>query len=68
MVCHGRRMKLPGVFLAGKLESESMPWSESITIMETMDEVRKLGGLTYPEIIETTKYPVDMKARQPERV
>lgn len=55
-------------FLAGKLESESMPWSESITIMETMDEVRKLGGLTYPETIETTKYPMDMKAKQPEHV
>lgn len=51
-------------FLAGRLESESMPWSESITIMETMDEVRRLGGLTYPEIIETTKYPVDMQAKK----
>jgi hypothetical protein len=25
-------------------------------IMETMDEVRRQGGLTYPELIETAVY------------
>jgi hypothetical protein len=37
----------------GKLESETLEWEESILIMEVMDEVRKQGGLTYPELIET---------------
>jgi hypothetical protein len=50
-------------WLAGKLESEVMPWDESIAIMEVCDEVRRLGGLKYPDNIETTQYPVDMKAR-----
>jgi dihydrodiol dehydrogenase / D-xylose 1-dehydrogenase (NADP) len=29
-------------------------------IMEVMDEVRKQGGLVYPEKIETTKYPTQL--------
>ncbi|RFU32674.1 hypothetical protein B7463_g3647, partial [Scytalidium lignicola] len=37
----------------GKLESETLEWDESILIMEVMDEVRKQGGLKYPELIET---------------
>jgi predicted dehydrogenase len=40
----------------GKLESDGLNWEESITIMETMDEVRKQGDLTYPELIETAVY------------
>ena len=40
----------------GKLESESLEWEESIVIMETMDETRRQGGLTYPELIETAVY------------
>jgi len=40
----------------GKKESETLPWEESILIMETMDEVRKQGGLKYPELIETSVY------------
>ncbi|TQB68634.1 hypothetical protein MPDQ_003147 [Monascus purpureus] len=44
----------------GKLESDTMPWEESIVIMEVMDEVRRQGGLTYPEKIESTAYPVQM--------
>ena len=39
-----------------KVESESLSWEESIIIMETMDEVRKQGGLKYPEPIESTVY------------
>lgn len=42
----------------GKLESESMPWEESVVIMDVMDQVRKQGGLTYPESIESTVYPL----------
>ena len=47
----------------GKLESQGLSWAESTLIMEIMDDVRKKGGLTYPEAIETTKYPVDLKAK-----
>jgi hypothetical protein len=36
----------------GKIESETMPWDESIMIMEVMDEVRRQGGLKYPDEIE----------------
>ncbi|EED15049.1 dimeric dihydrodiol dehydrogenase, putative [Talaromyces stipitatus ATCC 10500] len=42
----------------GKLESERMPWEESIVIMEVMDEVRRQNGLVYPEKIESVEYPV----------
>ena len=42
----------------GKLESEGLTWEESIVIMETMDEVRKQGGLEYPEKLETLDYPL----------
>ncbi|KAJ5090391.1 hypothetical protein N7532_009075 [Penicillium argentinense] len=44
----------------GKLESEGLPWEESIVIMEVMDEVRKQGGLTYPQKIESTEYPLQL--------
>lgn len=54
-------------WLAGKLESETMSWKESIVIMETMDEVRKQGKLTYPDDIESTKYPLDLKKRDPNK-
>lgn len=33
---------------AGKLESDVMPWSESIAIMETMDRIRAQWGVRYP--------------------
>ena len=33
---------------AGKLESEIMPWSETIAIMETMDTIRAQWGVKYP--------------------
>lgn len=42
----------------GALESKVLGWEESIVIMETMDEVRRQGGLKYPLKIETTDYPV----------
>lgn len=37
----------------GKKESATLPWSESIVIMETMEEVLKQGGVEYPELITT---------------
>ncbi|KAF2238466.1 NAD(P)-binding protein [Viridothelium virens] len=42
-----------------KLESDGMSWSESIVIMDAMDEVRKQNSLVYPEKIESTKYPLE---------
>ncbi|KAF4119408.1 Oxidoreductase family, NAD-binding Rossmann fold [Geosmithia morbida] len=33
---------------AGRKESEIMPWSETIRVMEIMDEVRRQGGTVYP--------------------
>lgn len=36
----------------GKLESQVIPWEESILTMELLDEARKQGGLTYPDSIE----------------
>lgn len=38
----------------GKIESETMPWKESILVMEVLDEVRKQNSLTYPDSIEST--------------
>lgn len=40
----------------GKQESSGIPWQESLVIMETMDEVRRQGGLVYPDLIETDVY------------
>lgn len=37
-----------------------MGWDESVVIMETMDQVRQQGGITYPDKIETTAYPVSL--------
>jgi predicted dehydrogenase len=36
---------------------------ESLVIMETMDEVRRAGGMKYPEVIESTEYPLTMKGK-----
>jgi predicted dehydrogenase len=40
----------------GKKESKSMPWSESIVIMEVMESALKQGGVEYPELITTDVY------------
>ena len=34
--------------LAGKKQSDIMPWAETIRVMELMDEVRRQGGTVYP--------------------
>jgi dihydrodiol dehydrogenase / D-xylose 1-dehydrogenase (NADP) len=46
--------------LEGRKEGKYEGLAESILIMEVMDEVRKQGGLKYPENIETTKYPTQL--------
>ncbi|KAK0704980.1 hypothetical protein B0H67DRAFT_649371 [Lasiosphaeris hirsuta] len=40
----------------GKVESETLPWSESIVIMEVMEEALRQGGVTYPELITSDVY------------
>lgn len=42
----------------GKVESSVLGWEESCVIMGVMDEVRRQGGVKYPENIESTEYPV----------
>lgn len=43
----------------GKKESEVLSLEESVVIMKVMDEVRKQGGLVYPEKLETLDYPIE---------
>ena len=40
----------------GKKESATLPLSESIVIMETMEEALRQGGIVYPELITTDVY------------
>lgn len=54
-------------WLAGKLESEVMPWDEMVLMMEVVDEVRRQGGLTFPENIETTQFPLKLHNRDPNK-
>lgn len=35
----------------GKKQSDTLPWQESIVIMETMESALRQGGVTYPELI-----------------
>ncbi|KAI1075587.1 hypothetical protein F5B20DRAFT_559510 [Whalleya microplaca] len=34
---------------SGKKESSIMPWSETVRVMEIMDEIRRQGGTKYPQ-------------------
>ncbi|GAB1312993.1 D-xylose 1-dehydrogenase (NADP(+)) [Madurella fahalii] len=40
----------------GKKESKTLPWTESITIMEVMEEALRQGGVKYPDLISTDVY------------
>jgi predicted dehydrogenase len=40
----------------GKKESKTMPWRESIVIMEVMEQALRQGGVAYPELITTGVY------------
>ncbi|KAJ5894919.1 hypothetical protein N7495_006610 [Penicillium taxi] len=60
---HGMYWEADEVFRClrdGKVESEGLPWEESLVIMEVMDEVRRQGGLEYPQEIESTEYPLQL--------
>lgn len=47
----------------GKLESEVIPWEESTLVMDVVDKIRSQIGVRYPEVIESTTYPLDLGAR-----
>lgn len=47
-------------FVEGRKEGKYEGLDESILIMEVMDEVRKQGGLVYPEKIESVDFPVQL--------
>ena len=49
--------------MSGSLGLFLHSWEESLVIMETMDEARKLAGLTYPEAIESLEYPLDLSVK-----
>ncbi|KAL2128257.1 hypothetical protein VTI74DRAFT_9445 [Chaetomium olivicolor] len=40
----------------GRKESQTLPWSESVVIMEVMEEALRQGGVEYPELISTDVY------------
>jgi predicted dehydrogenase len=40
----------------GRKESKSLPWSESLAIMDVMDETLRQGGVVYPELITSDVY------------
>jgi predicted dehydrogenase len=37
------------VVAAGRTESETMPWAETLRVMELLDEVRRQGGVIFPQ-------------------
>ncbi|KAL2167064.1 hypothetical protein VTG60DRAFT_1823 [Thermothelomyces hinnuleus] len=40
----------------GRKESATLPWSESIAIMEVMEEALRQGDVVYPDVISTDVY------------
>lgn len=44
----------------GRKEGSALGWEESVIMMEVMDEVRRQGGVRYPEEVETLEYPRDV--------
>lgn len=47
----------------GRLESVSLPWQETLLVMEILDEVRRANGLSFPDTIESDEYPLRMAAK-----
>lgn len=42
----------------GKIESEVMPWKETISILEVMDKALRSEGVVYPDSIDSTAHPL----------
>ena len=47
----------------GKLESETIPWEESIHVLEVADSIRRHANLAYPDAIETVEFPVQLSTK-----
>lgn len=43
--------------IEGRKEGRRLDLTETIAVMDVLDEVRRQGGLVYPESIETVEYP-----------
>ncbi|KAK6207830.1 nadp:d-xylose dehydrogenase [Colletotrichum tabaci] len=43
----------------GRLESEIMPWSESVLVMETMEQVLREAAVTYPDLIASHEFDAE---------
>eukprot|EP01103_Thecamoeba_quadrilineata_P002503 TRINITY_DN12454_c0_g1_i2.p1 TRINITY_DN12454_c0_g1~~TRINITY_DN12454_c0_g1_i2.p1 ORF type:complete len:271 (+),score=44.94 TRINITY_DN12454_c0_g1_i2:388-1200(+) len=52
--------EVANALIEGRKEGQFEDLEESVLIMEVMDEVRRQGGLVYPEKIESTNYPVTL--------
>lgn len=50
-------------WIAEEVECRTIPWDESILVMETVDEIRRQANIVYPTEIETTDYPVKLDSR-----
>lgn len=47
----------------GQIESSTIPWEESVAIMEVVDEIREQAGYKFPDDIESTQYPLHLKRK-----
>lgn len=47
----------------GRQESASMPWVESLAVLDILDAVRKAHGLHFSDIVEADEYPLCMPAK-----
>ncbi|GCB25429.1 trans-1,2-dihydrobenzene-1,2-diol dehydrogenase [Aspergillus awamori] len=47
----------------GRQESASMPWVESLAVLDILDAVRKAHGLHFSNIVEADEYPLCMPAK-----
>lgn len=61
MVWRSKRMNVHGV--CKRRGSLRVRREEGVVIMETMDEARRIAGLTYPEEIESVEWPVELKGK-----
>jgi hypothetical protein len=48
---------------AGKLECHTIPWEESILVMEAVDKIRQQADIVFPKEIETAEYPIELASR-----
>lgn len=51
-------------WLAGHLECPTITWSESVLVMEAVDEIRRQANISFPDKIESLEYPIDLGSRQ----